>query len=157
MQQRCPSILVLQTEENMFVRHRLGCVIWYKTHTTIILTVIVVAILLWWWSFLCHNFHFHWRQKISKSWKLDICWGLYQTNVFPYTWRTRFVGQGISAGLQYFIILSHILSLSRTCRVMQFGYCTRPNCDFHHIAINCAPLVQTPTNATLSYIHIYFF
>ena len=43
------------------------------------------------------------EKKILKSWWCDICWGLYQTNMFSYVWRTRFVGQVICAALQYYI------------------------------------------------------
>lgn len=43
-----------------------------------------------------------------KSRRCDICWALYLINKFPIIWRTKFVGQTISAALQYFIIiLSH--------------------------------------------------
>lgn len=42
--------------------------------------------------------------KLLKSRWFHICWGLYKTNSFSLIWRTGFVGQGVSAALQYYII-----------------------------------------------------
>lgn len=45
------------------------------------------------------------KKTILKSWWRDIYWGLYQTDVVSYIWRTGSVGQGVSSALLYFIIM----------------------------------------------------
>ena len=68
-------------------------------------------------------FHFLWKQ-LMKSCRCDICYCLYRTNKHVcYIWRTRFVGQDISAALQCSImmLLSHILPLSKKMQLLWFG------------------------------------
>ena len=52
-------------------------------------------------------------RKTLLSWWCDICWGLYQTNMYSFIWRTRFLGQGLSAVQECFIVMlfSHTLLL----------------------------------------------
>ena len=66
---------------------------------------------------------------VGKSWWCDICWGLYQINIFCCIWIWTFVGQSISAALQYLIIMLYYFNLS-------FGYRPKSYCDFDHKSNN---------------------
>ena len=66
---------------------------------------------------------------VGKSWWCDICWGLYQINIFCCIWIWAFVGQSISAALQYLIIMLYYFNLS-------FGYRPKSYCDFDHKSNN---------------------
>lgn len=78
------------------------------------------------------------RFELWESLGCYICWGLHQTNMFSSSWRTRFVGQDISAAVQYLIriCLSHIL------QPVRFRYCTWPICHFDNNFINCTALIH---------------
>ena len=71
-------------------------------------------------------------KKLLQSW-CDICWGLYQTNVFLHL-KKKNVGQGISAAQQYLIYNDvinldlHILPLSKYCYKL-FWWIVQPYLD----------------------------
>lgn len=74
--------------------------------------------------------------------ELWICWGLTQTNMCSHIWRTRSVGQGVSATLQHFIIklFYHTFDLyqKKKRKLLQFGLIMQPLCK-----CNVAVLVPT--------------
>ena len=60
--------------------------------------------------------------KLLKAWWWDVCWSLYRTNMFSRSRWTGFVGQGISAALQYshFTIIKKNWSFLRFCLLSFF-------------------------------------
>ena len=58
---------------------------------------------------------------------------------------SNILGQGISAALQYFIIMvfATCFALSKKVQLLWFWYCPWRYCDFDNILINCAALIIT--------------
>lgn len=81
------------------------------------------------------TFAFHVHRKNIQMMRFLLRSVLCQTSVVPYVWGIWFVGQGISVAPQCFTydgMLWHLTFIKKV-QLLQFGYCTRPYCDFDNI------------------------
>ena len=101
-------------------------------------------IIMTWWLVELHNVvkkkkksYDHYFDILWLKWFMNM-WHLLESNILSYIWIKRFVGQGISAALQYFMVM---LFCHTFLQLQGFGYCTWPFCDFHNIQIHFEALL----------------